>query len=67
MRAIPGSPNLLSKRMLELESTSGIWLRYEDSASSQALNRIRLRFTSLIGEVPKELLTISHQTPSQIN
>jgi hypothetical protein len=67
MRVIPGKPNPLSKWMLELESTSAIWLRHEDSVSSQALNRIKSRFTSLIGEVLEELLTISHQMPSQIN
>jgi tetratricopeptide (TPR) repeat protein len=35
--------------------------------AQQALDRIKSRFISLIGDVPEELLTTSYQTPTQIN
>jgi hypothetical protein len=35
--------------------------------AQQALDRIKSKFISLIGDVPEELLTTSYQTPSQIN
>jgi tetratricopeptide (TPR) repeat protein len=35
--------------------------------AQQALDRIKSRFMSLIGDVPEELLTTSYQTPTQMN
>jgi tetratricopeptide (TPR) repeat protein len=35
--------------------------------AQQALDRIKSKFMSLIGDVPEELLTTSYQTPTQIN
>jgi tetratricopeptide (TPR) repeat protein len=35
--------------------------------AQQALDRIKSKFMSLIGDVPEELLTTSYQTPAQIN
>jgi tetratricopeptide (TPR) repeat protein len=35
--------------------------------AQQALDRIKSKFMSLIGDVPEELLTTSYQTPTQMN